>query len=116
MLLRPAQSSWLRRSVFCFIACRVNFGLPGTPGMKEGIRAGSSGVPRAGELPGKPRHMLAAEEVHVVHELIHDVFLILYEGKKSSQGTGSSQGSYCQNQGGLTLKTSSRSQRRRINL
>jgi hypothetical protein len=49
------------------------------PGMKEGIRAGSSGVPRAGELPGKPRHMLAAEEVHVVHELIHDVFLILYE-------------------------------------
>ena len=40
--------------------------------MKEDIRAGSSGVPWAGELPGKPRHMLAAEEVHVVHELIQD--------------------------------------------
>ena len=116
MLLRPAQGSLLCRSIFCFIACRVNSGLPGTPGMKEGIRAGSSGVPWAGELPGKPRHMPAAEEVHMVHELIHDVFLVLYKGKGSSQGAGSSQGSYCQNQGNLTLKTSSRSQRRHINL
>ena len=69
-----------------------------------------------GNFRANPRHMLAAEEVHVVHELIHDVFLILYKGKKSSQGAGSSQGSYCQNRGSLTLKTSSRSQRRRVNL
>ena len=84
MLLTPARGPGMHRSglSILFLSRWVYSRFVGTPRMMGNIWLRPSGITWTQGFIGETRNEPRAEEMHMIHKLVHDVLFVLEEGRR----------------------------------